>query len=73
VAGVTRTDRTVHGETDDGGEVVRYDRSGKWYVEYGKGIPRRAVSVREAAAMTTIPRLGLPGGSMFDRIVEGDA
>jgi len=65
------SDRRVHAVLVDDTEIVRYDRSGKWYVEPRKG-KRRGVSVREAArqagSVGTV-YLGLPGGSTFDRIV----
>lgn len=47
-------ERIVHGKTEDGWEIVRYDRAGKWYIENGKIIPedeRRQISVREAAEL----------------------
>ena len=45
-------DRTVHAWTRDGAQLVRYERAGKWYVEYDpKSMkPRRHVSLRAAAA-----------------------
>lgn len=80
--GKSGSDRTVHATLGDGWEVVRYDRAGKWYVEHPPpGRERRAVSVSEAARMTTDAMLrgearinrGLPGGGTFDRIVMGYA
>ena len=68
------SDRTVHGLTVDGYAIVRYDRSGKWYIEPPResGLKRGLVSVGEAAAMaakgTHFPRR--PGGLQFDRRVE---
>lgn len=63
----TNTDRTVHGITPTGGEVVRYDRAGKWYLEYPSG-QRNPVSLIEAVtvAWAGAPRLDLPGGGRFD-------
>jgi len=48
-------DRTVHGWTADLAEIVRYDRAGKWYVEYPPATlkPRRPVSVAEAVRLAT--------------------
>lgn len=61
-------DRIVHGYTADGGEVVRYDRAGKWYIEYSGS--RRHVGVREAAREADRATLGLFGGGRFDALVE---
>lgn len=69
------SDQTVHGVTADGGFLVRYDRAGKWYVEYPglRMIPARRVTLREAVALATADGaeavLGLPGGGAFDRKV----
>ena len=71
-------DRTVHAE-NGGTQVVRYDRAGKWYIEYtNPDLKRRAVSVTEAAitarnliTMRGTWHKGLPGGAMFDAIVAG--
>jgi hypothetical protein len=69
-------DRTVHACTEDGREIVRYDRSGKWYVEqFGLPTrPRRHVDLGEAARLATLSgsevRFGLPGGSRFDAAVN---
>lgn len=77
--GTESTDRTVHAATDDGREIVRYDRSGKWYVEQDGGLTRRRlhVPVAEAARLACRPgstvRTGLPGGGLFDRMVRGAA
>lgn len=64
-----RTDRLVHGMTNDGGQIVRYNRAGKWYIEYPDR-KRRFVDIRQAvdAALTGTARLGLPGGGVFDRL-----
>jgi hypothetical protein len=65
-------DRRVHGHTDDGGEIVRYDRAGKWYVEYPRArmIPCRRTTLGEAAFLATRDGAdairGLPGGRAFD-------
>lgn len=63
---MTTEDRTVHGLTTEGHPIVRYDRSGKWYVEPPGG-PRRLVSLdiaaRQAIAGTVHP--GQPGGRQF--------
>lgn len=70
-------DRTVHGYTFDGGEIVRYDRSGKWWIEHTdprRLIPARQVTVRVAVreALWNGNRaiLGLPGGRAFDAKVK---
>jgi hypothetical protein len=67
-------DRTVHGYgTDDHGvhyEVVRYDRAGKWYIEFEDGSSRKPVGVTNAARAASHPILGLPGGRLFDAAVK---
>ncbi|ROR75999.1 hypothetical protein SAMN06295974_3855 [Plantibacter flavus] len=66
----TNTDRTIHGWTADGSEIVRYDRSGKWYIEPLPAAPgkRLQVSLADAVAAALLGKhaLGRPGGSMFD-------
>ena len=59
-------DRTVHGRTADGYEIVRYDRAGKWYLE-GIG-SRRPISLSAAVrgAIDGVAYLGRPGGRTFD-------
>lgn len=70
----TSRDRTVHGKTADGGEIVRYDRAGKWYVEWPTN--RYQVSLREAARLASMPGasafLGRSGGLRFDAAMRGD-
>lgn len=58
----------------DGSEIVRYDRTGKWYIE---PLPetarkRRQVDVTSAARSAALgtATLGLPGGNTFDRRVR---
>lgn len=68
-------DRTVHGLTINGDEIVRYDRAGKWYIEHTDGRRRHPVSVSTAAGMA---RAGTwygkkPGGKLFDAIVRREA
>ena len=79
---IDREDRHVHARCR-GVEVVRYDRSGKWYVEIAadfgrRGLPaeRKHVGIEEAVetarsfgAAGTI-HLGLPGGGSFDRKIQ---
>lgn len=62
------TDRTVHGFTADGGQVVRYERAGKWFIEYPDARPRRAVKLDDAvaAAVEGTVIFGRPGGLTFD-------
>jgi len=77
------SDRTVHGEGhDERGpfEAVRYDRSGKWYLEWDPRFlvevdgkrprTRRLVSVAEAAESVGRAFLGKPGGRRFDTLVR---
>ena len=64
------SDRTVHGMTQDGGQIVRYDRAGKWWIEYPPESlkPRRSVTLAGAVAEARRGRafLGRYGGRMFD-------
>jgi len=67
-------DRTVHGFTDGGAPIVRYERAGKWYVEYG-GVRkpwRDSVTVDEAARCAAAGQAlpGLKGGGRFDLLVK---
>ena len=68
------TDRRVHAVLRTGEEIVRYDRAGKWYVEYHR--VRKPLTVHEAAARACERGaqrfLGLPGGARFDRLVAQD-
>lgn len=68
---MTDDDRTVHGRTPVGDEIVRYDISGKWYVE-PKERPRWQVRVAGAALLAFCgeARLGRPGGARFDAAVR---
>jgi hypothetical protein len=69
-------DRRVHAECETF-EVVRYDRSGKWYVESKVPmVPAQHVGVGEAAhravaaeALGGEINYSLPGGRVFDRKV----
>lgn len=68
-------DRTVYARGADGRQVVRYDRAGKWFIEWPADQLKaaRKVTLRDAVAETvTIAsegggdvRWGLPGGQMF--------
>lgn len=62
-------DRTVHARCPLGNEVVRYDRSGKWYVE-SSHLKRERLTLKQAVQMALAPNaevfLGLPGGKLFD-------
>ena len=64
-------DRTVHGHTMNGHEIVRYDRAGKWYVE-PQDDKRLAVTVIHAASLAALGDFtpGLPGGKRFDALVR---
>jgi len=66
-------DRTIHAVTEDGREIVRYNRAGKWWAEAPPDY-RQRLSLREAARLATLRgsavRLGLAGGSQFDAAVR---
>lgn len=69
-------DRRVHAVLANGGEVVRYDRAGAWYLENGAGQHSRitlagAVSLASGPGATV--HLGLPGGGRFDAAVRREA
>lgn len=70
-------DRTVHASAP-GMELVRYDRSGKWYLEPTiAGLPRQHVTISAAVdwAMWAwqnggSPHIGRRGGSRFDALIR---
>lgn len=64
------SDRTVHGVSANGADIVRYDRAGKWYLEPRDAF-RSRLTVADAAghAALGIHRAGLPGGQVFDSLV----
>jgi hypothetical protein len=65
-------DRRLHGRVGHG-EIVRYDRAGKWYVEW-PGSTRYHVTLAEAVDLATgfkgAAYLGIPGGGRFDAAVR---
>jgi hypothetical protein len=71
-----QADRTVHARGFDGEHVVRYDRSGKWWIEYDPPRLRsaRQISLGEAVRLVVEGGwpcvFGLSGGSAFDRQVK---
>lgn len=71
--------RQVHARNgngpNDGMEVVRYDRTSKWYLEpVNRDLTRQKVTIDEAvnyaANFCSDVYFGLPGGSTFDRKVQ---
>lgn len=66
-------DRTVHGVTGDGWEVVRYERAGKWYSEFPNHA-RRALTVTDAACLLATEDAawfsGKSGGQKLDAKVR---
>lgn len=73
-----RTDRTVHAEWGDM-KLVRYDKAGKWFIEYDPPRLRSARQIRlHDAALLALEMvrhggqimLGKPGGAAFDRSVK---
>lgn len=66
-------DRSVHIRLRDGREVVRYDRSGKWWIEHPGGRRFRlqfAAAVQWAADTGAEVRFDVPGGQLFDKRVR---
>lgn len=65
-------DRTVHATTEDGREIVRYDRAGKWYWENADH--RKHIELAEAVRLACLSgshiRAGQPGGGRFDAAVR---
>lgn len=74
---MTGGDRTVHGRAPRGfgpaNEIVRYDKAGKWYLEWDDG-DRIRLRFEDAVGMASHPNgtahLGLPGGRHFDAAVR---
>ncbi|BDZ52673.1 hypothetical protein GCM10025867_49140 (plasmid) [Frondihabitans sucicola] len=74
------TERVVHAALSDGGEIVRYDKAGAWYVEWppGGGKKRRKLKLSEAVALAVeahdskggFVALGRYGGTRFDADVR---
>lgn len=69
-------DRRVHGRLDGGPEIVRYDRAGKWYLEWPTNGAREQVAFKTAVSYGRSAmfgagevELGLPGGTRWDRAV----
>lgn len=70
----TQSDRRIHGYSQSGGEIVRYERAGKWYLEYRDS--RLPCTVEDAALFATAEGaqafLGVAGGTRFDSLVRRD-
>lgn len=75
------TDRTVHA-SGEAGEIVRYERAGKWYFELPDDLndpePRTLLTCAQAAEWALVLwyaggdiHLDLPGGRAFDHKVAG--
>jgi hypothetical protein len=66
------SDRRVYVRLPSGVEVVRYDRAGKWYREFGGR--RLQITFAEAVCFAQKRRAevfaGLPGGKAFDAAVR---
>lgn len=60
--------RTVHATTEDGRQIVRYDRAGRWYAE--GYIDRKAITLAEAVRLACLAgstrHTGMPGGTRFN-------
>lgn len=69
-------ERVVHASIENAagrGEIVRYDRAGKWYVEYSDG-SRRKLTLDDAVALADAwwrtggtPHFDRYGGTAFNR------
>ena len=63
------SDRTIHGAGEDSHgdkyHVVRYNRGGKWWIEFLGGY-RRQIDLDEAVKSADHAYLGKPGGRTFD-------
>lgn len=70
------SDRTVHATLANGDEIVRYDRAGKWYIEYAanwEGRGRKPLTLAAAASLAAGNARwysGRSGGSQFDAKVR---
>lgn len=75
------SDRTVHATSGDNprGELVRYDRAGKWYIEWpGRSLmPRQRVTITQAVETAKhwwvnggSPHFDRPGGGRFDQLMR---
>lgn len=63
--------RTIHGHAADGSAIVRYAKTGKWYVEPDKANRRRMdAAVAAELAFSGTYQLGLIGGTRFDGHIE---
>lgn len=73
-------DRTVHATVPGGGEIVRYDKASKWYLEYPPKTlkPRTRLSLPKAVDLALKHErepgccifLNRAGGTMFDARVR---
>jgi len=68
------SDRTVHATRANGSEVVRYDRAGKWFLEWAVTARRKPLTVAEAAELAAAGDAAWypnrPGGQAFDARVR---
>ena len=64
----SREDRIVHGLTETGAEIVRYERAGKWFVEPKDGSKRTPVTLTRAAELAVAGTVFAPraGGQAFN-------
>jgi len=61
-----REDRVVHGLTETGAEIVRYERAGKWYAEPTDGGKRSKVTITRAVELAI-------AGTVFPNRAGGQA
>ena len=62
--------RTVHAYTNEGSQIVRYDRAGKWYLENERTRTRLSIAEAVRFALNGTAFLGRYGGSRFDALVK---
>jgi hypothetical protein len=67
------SDRTVHAVRNDGTEIVRYDRAGKWRAEKADGSSFPFPTIRDAVEYAIEDllehRVNRPGGGAFARLL----
>jgi hypothetical protein len=73
-------ERIVHATSGDTprGELVRYDKAGKWYIEWpGRNLPRQQVTINQAVETAIYwwynggsPHFDRDGGARFNTLLR---